>query len=265
MKGTICYYSSSGNTRLACKYIERNVSSCSFDLFDIHKDGTPDLDAYDVVGFATFTDFVAPSLRMRQFIRDLKTQEGKPAFVFNTFGSNASGGTLWHLRQLVKGKGFTVIAGHTLPCPESFPPLIAEGKGFEEHPLSDELVAFDRFIEELDRLLAGIAEGKPPVESDLGIGFLTRLMPAPPRFIARRMMGQNKVDGDRCTSCGTCERVCPYGAITVEVVPTFDDSKCQSCWACYNHCPTKAIFTSKLKDAGHYSRPNDHMKHVLGE
>ena len=44
MKGIICYYSSSGNTRLACEYIERKVSNCSFDLFDILKDGTPDLE-----------------------------------------------------------------------------------------------------------------------------------------------------------------------------------------------------------------------------
>ena len=265
MKGVICYYSSAGNTRLACKYIERKVSSCSFDLFNIHKDGAPGLDAYDVVGFATFTDFMTPALRMRQFILDLKTQDGKPAFVFNTFGSNASGGTLWHMRQLVGGKGFTVIAGHTLPCPESFPPLIAEGKGFEEHPLPDEVAAFDRFIEDLDQKLARITEGCEPEEDDLGIGVLTRLMSAPPRFFARRMMGQNKVDAERCTSCGTCERSCPYGAITVEGVPSFDEGNCQSCWACYNHCPTKAIFTSKLKDAGHYPRPNDHMKHVLGE
>ena len=265
MKGVICYYSSAGNTRLACKYIARKVSSCSFDLFDIHKDNTPALDEYDVVGFATFTDFMTPSLLMRQFIQDLKTQDGKPAFVFNTFGSNSSGGTLWHMRQLVKGKGFAVFAGHTLPCPESFPPLIAEGKGFEDHPHPDELVAFNKFIEELDRLLAGITGGQLPAQDDLGLGFLTRYMPAPPRFVARWMMGQNKVDAERCTSCGTCERSCPYGAITVDEVPSFNDTKCQSCWACYNHCPTKAIYTTKLRDTGHYPRPNDHIKHVLGE
>ena len=265
MKGIICYFSSSGNTRLACKYIERKVSSCSFDLFDILKDGTPDLDAYDVVGFATFTDFVAPSLRMRQFIQDLKTHDGKPAFVLNTFGSNTSGGTLWQMRQLVKGRGFTVFAGHTLPCPESFPPLIAEGKGFEDHPHPDKMSAFDGFIAKLDKVCAQLAEKEPSETDDLGVGFIARHLPTPPRAVARWSMGQKKVDEGRCTSCGTCEQVCPYDAIRVEGVPKFDNGKCQSCWACYNHCPTKAIFTSKLKDAGHYPRPNDHMKHVLGE
>ena len=37
MRGVICYYSGSGNTKLACKYIAANVQ-VPFDLVDVVKE-----------------------------------------------------------------------------------------------------------------------------------------------------------------------------------------------------------------------------------
>ncbi|MCX6004639.1 MAG: hypothetical protein NT082_03100 [Chloroflexi bacterium] len=51
LKGIICYYSGSGNTRLACQYIQSNIKNVKFDLFNIARSGIPDLGVYDVVGF----------------------------------------------------------------------------------------------------------------------------------------------------------------------------------------------------------------------
>lgn len=54
--GVICYYSSTGNTKLACQYIQKNLVDANVDLFDITNKEIPDLSHYDFVGFATFTD-----------------------------------------------------------------------------------------------------------------------------------------------------------------------------------------------------------------
>jgi flavodoxin len=57
MKGLICYYSGSVNTKLACQYLAGNITNAKFDFFNAVTDSDPQLNEYDVVGFATFTDF----------------------------------------------------------------------------------------------------------------------------------------------------------------------------------------------------------------
>jgi len=68
VRGIICYYSGSGNTKLACRYLAKHVEGIEFDFFDITKNGDPDLGPFAVVGFATFTDFFGPPHLLYTFI-----------------------------------------------------------------------------------------------------------------------------------------------------------------------------------------------------
>ncbi|MCU0845139.1 MAG: 4Fe-4S binding protein [Spirochaetes bacterium] len=43
-----------------------------------------------------------------------------------------------------------------------------------------------------------------------------------------------------CTLCGTCESVCPTGAVTVDVKLITDAARCILCHACVKRCPTGA-------------------------
>jgi flavodoxin len=148
MKGTICYYSGSGNTKLACEYLARYIQDVEFDFIDAIEVDKPDLSTCDIMGFATFTDFFAPAYGFQAFLEELPPQEGKPAFVFNTYGT-FSGKTLKVLEKKATDKGFDVIAGHSLHTPESYPPLNAMGITSEESPSEKELGTFDRFIDQL--------------------------------------------------------------------------------------------------------------------
>ncbi|MBQ7297431.1 MAG: 4Fe-4S binding protein, partial [Alistipes sp.] len=45
-----------------------------------------------------------------------------------------------------------------------------------------------------------------------------------------------------CIGCGKCEKVCAFGAITIENnLAYIDPQKCKLCRKCVNECPTGAI------------------------
>ena len=150
MKGAIYYYSGSGNTELACRYIAGKIG-VPFDLVDVIREKEVDLEGYDVVGFATFTDFWGPPYLFQAFMEGLPQQEGKLEFLFNTYGA-ISGRTLRILERAAAAKGFDVIAGHSLRTRESYPPMIARGMGAAKAPGEKQMRAFDTFISGLGRI-----------------------------------------------------------------------------------------------------------------
>ncbi len=262
MKGIICFYSGSGNTKHACTYLASKITTCQLELVDITKDATPDLEECDVVGFATFTDAWAPPPLMRAFIQGIPNQDGIPAFVFNTFGF-ISGKTLKRLDELATAQGFTVIGGHALHMPENYPPMIVSGNGNEDHPNESEMASFDRFIAELDLRLWQVKDDGSCPHHHPDIGLLNTLLPPFPRSLGFTSIGKKVADEGRCKECGVCARICPYGAIDLDPTPVFDENLCQSCWACYNHCPEGAILAGRFTGDGRYPRPNEHVRRVL--
>lgn len=76
IRWAICYYSGSGNTKLACKFIAARLS-IPVDLVDITVVPGADLAAYDAVGLATFTDFGSIPERFIRYLAGLPDQGGK--------------------------------------------------------------------------------------------------------------------------------------------------------------------------------------------
>lgn len=54
----------------------------------------------------------------------------------------------------------------------------------------------------------------------------------------------HKIDPEICTGCGTCESMCPMGAIskTQNNVYQINESECVDCQTCWRVCPQKASF-----------------------
>ncbi len=262
MKGIICYYSGSGNTRLAVKYIKSKISSVDFELCNTVRDEIPDLSNYDVVGFATFTDFGSAPQFMHSFFDRVSPQHNNYAFVFNTYGF-LSGKTLKSLAKLAKTKNFKILCGHSLHTPESYPPMRSKNKAFDDSPNEKELRKLNEFIAQLDNMLATMQAGNKPTTGRIKVGLLGTLFPAFSRTRAKKDFGEQNVNIDLCKECGTCQKLCPYNAIELSPNPVFDHRKCYGCWSCYNHCPEKAIYTPKFKGEWQYPKPSKELANKL--
>ena len=59
-------------------------------------------------------------------------------------------------------------------------------------------------------------------------------------------------ENENCTKCRTCERVCPYGAITVDDEGAHVDADiCNGCGWCMGHCPAKKqVIKMYLEETG---------------
>jgi ferredoxin/flavodoxin len=266
MKGIMCYYSGSGNTKLACQYLQKHIQNIKIELYNIVKRDIPDFTHYDVVGFATFTDYWGVPHYMCSFFEHMNSHPNRYAFVLNTYGA-MSGETLRALAGMAISKGFTVLSGHSLHTPENNPSMRLRKMAFDHAPKPKELKQFDAFIRRLGTLFATIQSGSPPTSEKISIGFintlLTTIVPKMPRTKAKEDFGEQHVEDTRCTECGLCQKVCPYEAIQLAPQPVFDHQKCYGCWACYNHCPQQAIYTPKYHGAGQYATPNEELRHKL--
>ncbi|MDD3625990.1 MAG: flavodoxin family protein, partial [bacterium] len=133
MKGLIYYFSTTGNTKLACEYIVKKVNGIEFTLSDITKKENLDLNDFDLVGFATWADYLGPSQLFHDFISAVPNQENKPTFIFCTAGG-LPGRTLLIMKKLVSEKGFLVLTGFQLMTPDNYPPIIISGRLHPDYP-----------------------------------------------------------------------------------------------------------------------------------
>ncbi len=255
MKGILCYYSGTGNTLAACRYMVKNLSSIDFVLYNIAKGGPVDFTEYDLAGFAAFADFWGPSMLFRRFIKSLPRQKKKPAFLFNTFGS-INGRTLMAMAGIVKKRGFDIIAEFALHTPENFPVMVAGDNSNSQAPDEREMNDFNNFINYLSNLIDSIKTGKDIKRFPTRTKWPDIIIPSLPRRLARKIsMGRKFLDEKLCNECGVCAQACPYQAIKLDPKPIFNSDKCWGCWACYNRCLMKAIYTKNIRGTGHYPGP----------
>ncbi len=262
MKGIICYYSGSGNTRLVCNYMKSKIQNVDFELYNIVRNDVPDLSEYEIVGFASFTDFGAPPKYVYTFVEKIGNQNGKNAFVFNTFGAN-SGKTLTELGKLVSKAGFNVLTGFSLHTPESYPPMRKRGMAFDNSPKKKTLKELDDFILDLDSIISDLKSDTKVNKRKLKISFEGRLLPVFKRSQAKKDFGIQNVNPELCIECSVCMKGCPYEAIIMNPKPVFNHDICAGCWYCYNHCKQKAIYTSKFSGDYQYANPNAEIRSKL--
>ena len=253
MRAAILYYSTTGNTKLACESIVKKITGIKIDLIDFMKREQDSLTAYDVIGFAFFTDSWQPPLLFQQYVRSLDGLKGKYAFLFNTYGC-VGGQSVSTMYQLLIGKGMTVFADFSLHTPENYPPMIASGLGYANRPNRAQLRRFDRFVWTLQAGMERIDQELPMQKYEPKRALLGFILPSQPDRFIGALFGKTKmeIDSSKCVLCGACQKHCPADAITMDDKVHIDSAKCQVCWSCYNHCPSRAVKAGRYTGQGQY-------------
>lgn len=262
MKGLLCYYSGSGNTKLVCEYIKAHTKHIQIELYDIVHNEVPDITDYDVVGFATFTDFVGPPPLMIDFIKKIEQVERKGSFTFISYGFMA-GKTLKWLSDVVKKQGFTLLGEHMMKMPENYPPQRKRGYAADEFPTPELLDKFKVFVDKLDTQFQIFGKDTKLKPIKYRLGLIDALVPRVKRGMSKKDFGVQSLIEEQCITCGICEKGCPYDAIEMTPKPVFDHDKCEGCWYCYNNCSRQAIVTEKFRGECQYPRPLMELKEKL--
>lgn len=81
-------------------------------------------------------------------------------------------------------------------------------------------------------------------------------------FLSSGKGAQGFIVNDKCTSCGTCAKVCPAGNITIIDKVAFAD-KCEGCLGCVHHCPKNALHLKSEKSTARWRHPDVSLTEII--
>ncbi len=187
------------------------------------------------VGSPVYREVAVPPVTA--FLADLPAAAGCMAVPFVTWGGATSGIALWQMGGLLEKAGCRlvgaakVVAVHSMMWRSDAP----VGQG---HP---DAADDDRVRGLIDTLTA-----QPPASLPLAaLDYQPAAHAAEfkPKIGEPWMIVPKTIDDDACTLCGTCEAVCPVGAVTLDPGPVFDGT-CFDCFNCVRQCPEDAIVSA---------------------
>lgn len=199
----VLYYSATGQSERIAKYIARETA---FELSDILTLERSDFDNAVIV-FPVHCQNV-PTL-VKKFLSEITV---KNLTVIATFGRMCHGNVLYEIQ---KRYGHNIVAAAYIPTRHSY--------------LSDK--EFDRF-DELQPILDKICKPEPIVVPKSYKNPLADIFKE-----WRSRAGVKLYRDDNCDGCGTCDGVCPFGAISKGK----PNNKCIRCLSCVAHCPKNAL------------------------
>jgi Pyruvate/2-oxoacid:ferredoxin oxidoreductase delta subunit len=250
MKNCIYYFTGTGNSLAAAKRILEGLEDCglvSIASFSGQEGAiTSKVERVGIV--CPVYDMGLPAI-VAKFARRLETLDDQYVFAVLTMGG-VGASALNQLHDILKGKGHGLDAAWTVRMPGNFVPLYPPPAGEKREKI---LSRANEKIAKITELI--IAEEHMP------IGFspfssLLRCLLYPPFIRNVHRSDEQFWVTDECTSCETCEKVCPMRNIElVDGKPTWKHH-CQLCMACLHLCPEEAIqWGKRTQKRGRYRHP----------
>ncbi len=232
---TIDFYvfSGTGNTMLVAKemiqYFEEN--EIEVNLHHLEKSDPTSIDPNHTIGLAFPVAVQATYPFVWDFIERLPQVSGTEIFMVDTLG-RYSGGIVGPLGNILKNKGYTLIAAKEIVMPSNFFTNKSEEK--QRKTIHAGLRKARIYAHDIHFRVASWPRQKPHEVLMYKLNRSTR----PWMFMRKKIV--LKVDTGKCIQCGICYKLCPADNIRMYEFPEFQD-QCVLCLRCYNYCPSDAI------------------------
>lgn len=149
-----------------------------------------------------------------------------PAVIVCVYGNRDFDDALIELRDIVRANGFVPFSGAAVIAQHSMLPQIAENR-----PDDKDMLLIDDFVAKVKDTIVSLAS----IDSSLNL-----CVKGNKPYKQRQNIPIHPSANNLCNKCGTCARLCPAGAISLESPQKTDKNKCISCGRCIVVCPQKA-------------------------
>jgi len=252
MKTIIYYFTGTGNSLAAAKVISAHLGDCELvSIASLAGSVAEIVPAADRVGIVCpVYDLGLPSI-VAEFVDRLGLARVGYCFAVLTMGGFGVS-ALHQLDRLVFTRNNRHLdAAFVVKMVGNFVPLYDPAKGAKrEKLLADANTRFTVIADSIDKGLIvrpGIALLSALLKRFVYDGFIQHIHDADKNFIA----------DEKCTSCGTCAKVCPVKNIDIVEEKPVWKHHCELCCACIHFCPVAAIqYGPKTKTRGRYKNPS---------
>src|SRR5574344_673680 len=243
----IYYFSGTGNSQWVAEQLAQRTKDTALFIPQVMKEMQKDITfgPEDTVGvvFPIYA-WAAPEIVM-QFLQHVHVDERTFTFAICTCGSEA--GRAFDQFKTV----FPLKSAYSISMPDNC------------------ITMFDSERPELIREKLNVAQQRMPIiamnistksptfEIDEGSGASFKTSIINPLFALAMMTPRHFSVDKSCTSCGLCERSCPFGTIKLVDGKPVWNGRCQQCMSCIMRCPVQAIQSgSATRKRRRYVNPN---------
>lgn len=235
----ILYFSGTGNSAYAAKYIGKEIGDETVDLFDRirNKDYSPLHSSRPWIIAAPVYCWQLPHL-VREWMLQTEFNGNKDIYFVMTCGSDM-GNAEKYLKRLCVELGLNYRGAAPVVMPENYIAMFKAPNEDEENVI----------MKKADRTLSRIVRRLKNNED---------LMHVKVSVIGKLLSGINAVyyalivkdkkfyTEDTCNGCGLCVKKCPLGNIEMVGGKPRWNGNCTHCMACISYCPTEAIEYGKI-------------------
>ena len=254
MKNLIIYFSSTGNSFFAARYLTEHLDDCV--AIPITKlDSNIDTGSYASIGFVFPTYFFSIPKFFAQGIKRLDLN--KDSFIYGITTCNGFSGNTGHqLKMLLGSKGCELSFFRVLSMPGNY---IFEYSPPAEGVINKKIIASEKklagIVSMINERNSGPIKKRYALISTLFFSFM----------YSRQHKWHEKFHvNPKCKSCGLCEMLCQFNNITADNGKPRWGNHCEYCVACIQLCPSHAIeYGNRTKKRKRYVNPRVQVKDLI--
>lgn len=231
----ILYFTGTGNSRYIAKRIADALGEPLVSMNEkIQKQDISAVCAEERLVFVTPTYAWRIPRVVEQWIRNTTFTDAKQVWFVMDCGGEIGNAAKYN-QKLCDEKRFVYMGTVQIVMPENY---IAMFGTPQEAEAKKTVEAAEPVIAQAIQRIANGQEFVPPRDN-----LYDRFMSGPVNsiFYSLFVKADAFVAGEKCLSCGRCEKLCPMNNIKMQDGKPVWDKNCTHCMACISYCPTEAI------------------------